>query len=126
MSYLASLLAKLEEKQEQLRRLNTCAGQLGSLQGEFAQNKPLVHDPELTNQTWKGSLANKFLNIREEMAMEYDDISNVQLSQSQSTLSSKIGQIQSEIESLYSSIAAERARLARLAAAEREGDGSIG
>ncbi|WP_085990844.1 YwqH-like family protein [Oceanobacillus senegalensis] len=113
MSLLASLLARLAEKREDLRRLNACEGQLGNLQGEFVQNRMLVEEPELTAQTWKGVLANEFLDIRDKMAFEYDDISNSQISRTLELLRAKIGEVQREIEVLQARIAAERARLAR-------------
>ena len=113
MSLLASLLAELEEKREQLRRLNVCLARLGSLQGEFVQKRILIEDPELTVKTWHGNLANEFLKVRDEMTFEYDDISNTQLGLSQQALSRKIAEIQRDIISLQASIAAERARLAQ-------------
>jgi hypothetical protein len=112
MALLAALIAQLQLKKEQLRRLNVCAANLGNLDGDFSQNQSLVEEPELMAKTWQGMLADTFLDYRDEMAVEYDEISNVQLALSRQMLSEKITQIELEIIALEASIAAERARLA--------------
>ncbi|MEH6947111.1 DUF5082 family protein [Bacillus sp. JJ634] len=111
MSYLSYLQSELREKQEQLIRLKNCVSELDGLQSEFIQNQKLIKDPELTSTTWKGTLANKFLEVREDISFSYKDISQTQLNTAITTIENKIESINAEIQSLQSSIAAEKARL---------------
>lgn len=48
MALLAALIAQLQLKREQLRRLSVCAVNLGNLDGDFSQNRSSVEDPALT------------------------------------------------------------------------------
>lgn len=116
MALLAALIAQLQLKKEQLRRLTVCAVDLGNLAGDFSQNRSLMKDPELTAKTWKGMLSDKFLEYRDVMTVQYDDISSVQLTLCRQMLSEKIAQIKLEIMALEASIAAERTRLAAIRA----------
>lgn len=56
-------------------------------------------------------LSDKFLEYRDVMTVQFDDISSVQLTFSRQVLSEKIAQIKLEIIALEASIAAERTRL---------------
>ncbi|MGG3926181.1 DUF5082 family protein [Metabacillus fastidiosus] len=111
MSYLASLLSQLSEKQEQLRRLKICESELQNLQGEFRQNQKLVKEPELTSVTWAGDLATTFESIRKEADISYKDISDTQLNAVLQHIADKILSLIQEIRLLEIQIAAERARM---------------
>ncbi|MFD6440799.1 DUF5082 family protein [Peribacillus sp. NPDC060186] len=119
MSYLSYLQSELREKQEQLIRLKNCASELDGLQSEFIQNQKLIKDPELTSTTWKGSLANKFMEVREVLSFSYENISQMQLNTAITTIENKIESINAEIQSLQRSIAAERSRIEMEARKER-------
>lgn len=86
---------------------------LDDLQSEFSQYRKLVKEPELTSVTWKGSLANKFNDIREDVDLAYKDIFINQLDTSFSTIDDKIENLQAEIQSLQRSISFEKARIER-------------
>ncbi|WP_185152116.1 YwqH-like family protein [Peribacillus simplex] len=119
MSYLSYLQSELREKEEQLIRLKNCASELDGLQSEFIQNQKLIKDPELTPTTWKGSLANKFMEVREVLSFSYENISQVQLNTAITTIENKIESINAEIQSSQRSIAAERSRIEMEARKER-------
>ena len=86
---------------------------LDDLQSEFSQYRKLVKEPELTSVTWKGSLANKFNDIREDVDLAYKDIFINQLDTSFSTIDDKIENLQAEIQSLQRSISFEKAGIER-------------
>lgn len=111
MSYLASLLSQLSEKQEQLSRLKICESELQNLQGEFRQNQKLVKEPQLTSATWEGNLADTFESIRKEADTSYKGISDTQLNGVLKDIADKILSLIQEIQLLESQIAAERARM---------------
>jgi chaperonin cofactor prefoldin len=113
LSYLAYLQSELSEKREQLERLRSCRVKLDDLQSEFSHNQKLVKEPELTSVTWKGSLANKFNDIRDDADLAYKDIFTNQLDTSLSTIDHKIENLQAEIQSLQSSIYFEKGRIER-------------
>ncbi|MGG3800180.1 YwqH-like family protein [Metabacillus fastidiosus] len=111
MSYLASLLSQLSEKQEQLSRLKTCESELQNLQGEFRENQKLLKEPQLTSVTWAGDLADTFESIRKEADTSYKDISDTQLNAVLKDIADKILSLIQEIQLLEIQIAAERARM---------------
>ncbi|MDQ0230659.1 prefoldin subunit 5 [Metabacillus malikii] len=117
MSYLQSELA---EKKEQLERLKSCATELDGYQAEFSQNQHLVKDPDLSGTTWKGNLADKFIDIREDMEGVYKDLSGYQLDTAITAIENKIATIKAEIQSLQVAISAEIARIEREEREERE------
>ena len=119
LSYLSYLQSELREKQEQLIRLKNCVSELDGLQSEFIQNQKLIKDPELTLTTWKGSLANKFMEVREVLSFSYENISQMQLNTAIMTIENEIESINAEIPSLQRSIAAERSRIEMEARKER-------
>ncbi|TKH04494.1 DUF5082 domain-containing protein [Peribacillus simplex] len=119
LSYLSYLHSQLREKQEQLIRLKNCVSELDGLQSEFIQNQKLIKDPELTSTTWKGSLANKFMEVREVLSFSYENISQMQLNTAIMTIENEIESINTEIPSLQRSIAAERSRIEMEARKER-------
>jgi paraquat-inducible protein B len=119
MSYLAYLQSELSEKKDQLNRLKTCVSELDVLQSEFIQDQKLTKDPVLTATTWKGTLADKFENIREDLSYSYKDISQIQLDTAITTIENKIDSINAEIRSLQQSIEAEKDRIEREERKER-------
>lgn len=120
MSYLSYLQSELAEKKEQLERLKNCKSELDGYQVEFGQNNYLVKDPDLSATTWKGNLAEKFTDIREDMDAAYKDISGTQLDTAITAIENKIANIKAEIQSLQSAISAEIARIEREEREERE------
>ena len=111
---LAYYYSLLRLKEEQLQRLQMCNGELKSCQQEFTHHERLVSEPELSTNTWNGTLAQTFDDRRATgMLTSYRDISTKQFNSAFTTLSDKIQQIQLEIISIKQTIAA-------LEAAERE------
>ncbi|PLR92657.1 YwqH-like family protein [Bacillus sp. T33-2] len=96
----------LREKKEQLRRLQHCQGELQGSQQEFNYYKRLVADPQLSAATWKGMRASEFDQIRNGPMMgSYEDIIGPQFSAALGALSTKIIQIEGEIQSIRQVIA---------------------
>ncbi|MGG4267546.1 hypothetical protein [Peribacillus simplex] len=57
---LAYYYSLLSEKQTQLQRLKTCTVQLQGKQEEFTAHRRNVTEPELSSDTWQGTLAMSF------------------------------------------------------------------
>lgn len=111
---LAYYYALLQKKQNDLRRLQTCNGQLTNKQGEFASNAYLMMEPKLTASTWKGQLASHFDQIRiDGILASFEEIQTSQFSRVFSVLNSKMAEIAMEIESIKATIARLEAEAAR-------------
>ncbi|MGE7781069.1 YwqH-like family protein [Peribacillus sp. NPDC097264] len=113
MSYLTELQSELTLKKQQVEKLKTCKHELDSLQGEFLQNERVVTKPALSSQTWHGTLATDFTEVREDLELAYKDLSQSQLNAAITAIENKIMSLQSEITSLETRITAEIERLAR-------------
>ena len=57
---LAYYYSLLRLKEEQLQRLQLCNGELKSCQQDFTHHERLVSEPELSTNTWNGTLAHAF------------------------------------------------------------------
>ncbi|EMR07766.1 hypothetical protein C772_00094 [Bhargavaea cecembensis DSE10] len=111
-------LMLIELKRQQIRRLNTCQGELQGKQGEFQQNEPKCMEPELTTKTWHGNLATAFDEIRETgIKTPYQDVSGPQFDAAYSAISAKIAELEAEIASLEAIVAQLRAAEAAARAA---------
>ncbi|MFJ7637754.1 DUF5082 family protein [Peribacillus sp. NPDC097224] len=113
MSYLTDLQSELTLKKQQVEKLKTCKHELDSLQGEFLQNERVVTKPALSSQTWHGTLATDFTDVREDLESVYKDLSQTQLNAAITAIENKIMSLQSVITSLETRITAEIERLAR-------------
>ncbi|BCB06058.1 DUF5082 domain-containing protein [Bacillus sp. KH172YL63] len=91
----------LKEKREQLQRLKDCDSKLHRNQQELSGYRKMIESPELSAQTWQGTLANSFNEIRHEGMLHYfNDIEINQFHEVFSILTSKMQQTRSEIESI--------------------------
>ena len=116
-SSLSSLYDQLRVKEEQLNRLIICEGELQQSHSDFQSNKHLCMEPELASNTWFGTLANEFDQIRESSILaSYEEIVGSQFSSIFAALSAKIAEIKAEIQRLKAEIAALEAALAAEAA----------
>ena len=107
----------MEEKRQQIRRLNSCRGELQGKQSEFQSKETKFKEPELTARTWHGQHANQFNSTRESgILTPYLEVSGSQFQNAYSSIDNKITLLQSEIRSLESVIAQLRAQ----EAAERQ------
>ncbi|MCW1928788.1 YwqH-like family protein [Bhargavaea beijingensis] len=109
----------VEEKRQQVRRLNSCRGELQGKQGEFQQSEPKCMEPELTPKTWHGNLAKAFDEIRQiGIKTPYRDVSGPQFDAAYAAISVKITKLEAEIASLEAIIAQLRAAEAAARAAK--------
>ncbi|WLR41392.1 DUF5082 family protein [Bacillus carboniphilus] len=111
MSYLSYLQSELSEKQQHLIRLKKTVTQLEQIQNEFRYNQKLIDAPDLSSQTWKGNLANQFLNIRDELVDSYNQLSQTDLNHAIDDIENKIADIKRNIHSLEIKIDRERERI---------------
>ncbi len=116
-SSLSALYYELRVKEEQLNRLIVCEGELRQSHSDFKNNQHLCMEPELASNTWFGTLANEFDQIRENSILaSYEEIVGSQFSSIFAALSAKIAEIKAEIQRLKAEIAALEAALAAEAA----------
>ncbi|RKQ34723.1 YwqH-like family protein [Oceanobacillus halophilus] len=112
---------RLEQKRNDLQRLNTASTQLSNCKSEFINQKDLCLKPELMANSWHGQLANNFDTYRQsELQVSYLTLPNEQLANTISQLEDKISEIRAEIESLQSGIASHNSRLHSLYDQRRE------
>lgn len=117
---LAYYYALLQKKQNDLQRLRTCNYSLLNKQAEFTNKKYLMTEPELTEDTWYGTLASDFDTIRiEGILASYTEIEDTQFNNVFSELNRKIQEIIAEIEAIKQTIARLEAEAARQAASSR-------
>ncbi|WP_409290425.1 YwqH-like family protein [Peribacillus sp. SCS-37] len=103
---LASLYKNLEKKQEELRRLSAAAKDMDSVYLDYEENHSLCLKPELSDQTWHGTMAEKFHTHRElNISDEYKEILIVQFPAIFSLVANKIEELKKEIEELLRVIA---------------------
>jgi hypothetical protein len=113
-SSIAYSYSQLRLKQEQLDRLHRCETKLNQCIQEFAQYEFLCIEPSLSPDTWNGSLANQFNEIRtENIQSSYRDIEHRQFNSILQLLNEKMNQIQEEITSLKHSISSMETELSR-------------
>ncbi|PLR91995.1 DUF5082 domain-containing protein [Bacillus sp. T33-2] len=114
---LSYLYAKLSKKQEDLRHLIRCEGELSQHQQDFVHHRHLCTAPELSSDTWEGDLARSFDMIRDEYILtEYQDITGNQFNKVFRILSNKVEDIVQDIEhikQMIASLEAEERRRAR-------------
>ncbi|KAA0565855.1 DUF5082 domain-containing protein [Bacillus sp. CH30_1T] len=113
VSYLSYLTSQLHEKKEQLIRLKNAYSSVNQLQGEFLRHQTSITHPELTSSTWQGTLARKFIEVREDVILSYKDMSQTQMDTAIMSIEDKISSIRSQIQSLEISIANEQERIER-------------
>ncbi|WP_113926839.1 DUF5082 family protein [Bacillus sp. P14.5] len=105
----------LREKRDQLQRLQDCSSKLQGNQQEFSVYRERITNPELSASTWRGSLADKFDEIRLQGMLHYfTDIETTQFSEVFSMLNSKMQSLNYEIQAVEYTIdrlqAEERAK----------------
>lgn len=109
MSSIAALLELLRLKREQLRRLNNCNIQLSQCQSDFYANEYLCVEPQLTLNTWAGTLADEFDQQRDTgILANYKDIETAQFNSTYRVLHDTIRRIELEIQIIEQRIEALR------------------
>lgn len=107
---LSGLYARLRRKQEELSRLRICQNELNSCRQDFYQQETLCLEPELSANTWAGTLADAFDNIREgSIVPSYQNIHSTQFSHILQLLANKIVRTEQEIAAIKQAIAAAKA-----------------
>ncbi|MCM3761162.1 DUF5082 domain-containing protein [Alkalihalobacillus oceani] len=110
---LAGLYARLRQKQEELSRLRICQNELNSCRQDFYSQETICLEPELSSNTWAGTLAQAFENIREgAIVPSYQDIHTNQFSHILQLVANKITRTEQEIAAIKQAIAAAKAAAA--------------
>nr|QRZ19428.1 hypothetical protein JUJ52_07045 [Virgibacillus sp. AGTR] len=85
------LNAQLDEKRRELERLALVHSNLYDYQKELKQHRDLCINPELSETTWYGQLANQFQQYRDqEILSNYQSLYDYQLVQTLDQLNDKI------------------------------------
>ncbi|MBR7796525.1 MAG: DUF5082 family protein [Bacillota bacterium] len=88
---LYMLNAQLDEKRRELERLALVHSNLYDYQKELKQHRDLCVNPELSETTWYGQLANQFKQYRDqEILSNYQSLYDYQLVQTLDQLNDKI------------------------------------
>ncbi len=95
----------LEEKNEELRRLNSALSQLQLNKSDFNRTKSICIEPEFTTKTLHGNNAAKIHNFREnELQVSFSAISDKDISDAENRIIEQINQIKQEIYVIESNI----------------------
>ncbi|CDQ38552.1 MULTISPECIES: hypothetical protein [Virgibacillus] len=96
---------RLEEKNEELRRLNSALSQLQLNKSDFNRTKSICIEPEFTTKTLHGNNATKIHNFREnELQVSFSAISDKDISDAENRIIVQINQIKQEIYVIESNI----------------------
>lgn len=95
---LAYYYRLLGEKQYQLQRLENCSNQLHIQQQEFIAYEKMLIQPTLTTNTWRGRLADKFDQTRnEQMLTIYQELDVQQFNAVYRVIGDKMNSLKDEI-----------------------------
>ena len=109
---LSFLLQLLAQRREELERLQTAAGKLEAVKGEFIAQRKKITEPELHEKLWHGELAAEFDQFRTvKIGWSYIEIYHTQLSNRLEAIYEKIEWLKAEIIRLEQAIEAERRRM---------------
>lgn len=112
---------QLEQKREDLNRLEAVLPELLNGMDEYHQNTRLCLTPELTSNTWHGQMGTEFQTFRTgELLSSYQSISRIQLNRTITDLENEIETLKREIADLEDRIASQQSRLNSLYAQRRE------
>ena len=116
---IADAEMELEEKKEELRRLQDALSELGANKSDFISKEGICLEPEFSLKTFHGENADDFDDFREgELKVSFLAIPNEQITDAEGKISDKIAEVEAEIEALESRIASLEATYARLLASQ--------
>lgn len=117
---ILSLQRSQDEKQEQLQRLRMAKGELDAAIDELAAIHNESMQPELTADSWAGTTANEFDQLRTaEIKEPFQEIVNDQCPAIERAIEEKISQLESEIATLGSQVSYQQSRLSHLQSEKR-------
>ncbi|GLO67252.1 MULTISPECIES: DUF5082 family protein [Oceanobacillus] len=112
---------QMDQRREDLERLEQVISDVKLYQQEYNQSKKHWEQPLLTHSTWAGDFAEQFESIREENIREsYHHVSRIQLDQILHTLLKARDTLRSEVTGLESDIQHQELRLDDLEVMKRE------
>lgn len=112
---------QMDQRREDLERLEQVISDVKLYQQEYHQSKKHWEQPLLTGSTWTGDFAEQFESMREENIREsYHHVSTIQLEQILHTLLKARDTLRSEVAGLESDIQHQELRLDDLEVMKRE------
>lgn len=111
------LSSQVTLKQEEVRKLERAITEISNLQGDYEESRKYWHDIDLTAQTWKGELADKFDAFRNgELSASFKDVSQDEVQRVLEALEQAKGMLVAEIDSCQMQMATKESSLDRLRA----------
>lgn len=118
---VTSAQLKIDEKKEELRKLESALTNLGQKKSDFIDEKSICSKPKLTSKTLNGDNADKVTDYRAEtLEAHFLSIPENQISEAEEKVESKIEEVEEEIKSLGESITSEKSRITNLSNRKRE------
>lgn len=106
---------RIEDKKEELQRLEDALADLGSNKSDFLEKKKLCLEPEFTTQTFHGDNADNVDDVREDgVKVNFIAIPEDQISNAETEVSDQIDIVEQEISDLETEVATLEASLASL------------
>ncbi len=116
-SSINGLRGQVLQKQEEVRRLERAISEISGLQGDYEESRKYWKDIDLTAQTWKGELADKFDAFRNgELSASFKDVSQDEVQRVLDALEQAKGMLVAEIDSCQMQMATKQSSLDRLRA----------
>ncbi|MFP7476923.1 DUF5082 family protein [Terribacillus saccharophilus] len=116
-SSINGLRGQVLQKQEEVQRLERAITEISGLQGDYEESRKYWHDIDLTAQTWKGELADKFDAFRNgELSASFKDVAQNEVQRVLEALEQAKGMLVAEIDSCQMQMATKQNSLERLRA----------
>lgn len=104
----------IQANNERISRLETANAKIIENQNELSVEKSQVNQPELTTELWHGKYANDFLDKRESIKTEYNNMMNTDVEVLLDNISNAIKELKSANSDLSSLIESNQDRISKL------------
>lgn len=117
---VTSAQLKIDEKKEELRKLEKALTNLGQKKSDFIDEKNICSKPKLTLKTLNGDNGEEVTDYRlETLEVHFLFIPENQISEAEEEIESKIKEVEAEIKSLGATITSEKTRITSLSNQKR-------
>lgn len=118
---VTSAQLKIDEKKEELRKLENALTKLGKKKNEFIDEKSICVEPKLTSKTLNGDNADEITEYREDiLEAHFLSIPKNQISEAEEKIESKIEEVEEEIKSLGETISSAKSEIESISEQKRE------
>ncbi|CAM3825580.1 YwqH-like family protein [Mesobacillus zeae] len=87
----------IAENKEKIKRLNEAKTKLSEYKEELAGHYNLFYQPELSDDTWSGQLAEGFETIRKSLQVSYNELKGTKFTNIFISITAKISELQIQI-----------------------------